>query len=88
MQPFRELVKPNAKFNWDETLERLFRESKEVLIRQCGEGIRTFDTARNTCLQTDWCKEGIGYLLLQQYCQCDESKGPNCCKEGWRLVFA
>ena len=88
MQPFREFVKPNAKFDWDETLERLFRESKEVLIRQCGEGIRTFDTARNSCLQTDWCKEGIGYLLLQQHCQCDESKGPNCCKEGWRLVFA
>ena len=88
MQPFRELVKPNAKFHWDETLEQLFRESKEVLTRQCGEGIRTFDTTRNTCLQTDWCKDGMGYLLLQQHCQCDESKGPTCCKDGWRLVFA
>ena len=88
MQPFRELVKPNMKFHWDKTLEQLFRESKQVLIRQCEEGIRTFDPARNTCLQTDWSKEGIGYLLLQQHCQCDESKGPTCCKEGWKLVFA
>ena len=88
MQPFRELVKPNVKFHWNQTLEQIFRESKEVLIRQCEEGIRTFDPARNTCLQTDWSKEGIGYLLLQQHCQCDESKGPTCCKEGWKLVFA
>ena len=88
MQPFRELVKPNAKFHWDENLERIFQDSKDVLISQCEEGIRAFDPVRNTCLQTDWCKEGIGYLLLQQHCRCEESKGPTCCKEGWKLVFA
>ena len=51
-----------------------------MLIRQCEEGIRTFDPARNTCLQTDWSKEGIEYILLQQHCQCDESKDPRAAK--------
>ena len=89
MQPFRDLVKQSTKFHWDETLENLFQESKKILIEQSIEGIRTFDTTRNTCLQTDWSKDGIGYLLLQQHCGCPESpKGPLCCKDGWKLVFA
>ena len=40
------------------------------------EGIRTFDTSHRTCLQTDWNKYGIGYLLLQQYCECDPKNPP------------
>ena len=88
MQPFRELVKHNHQFHWDENLERLFHESKDVLIDQSIEGIQAFDLSRKTCLQTDWCKEGIGYLLLQQHCSCAEGKYPICCKEGWKLVFA
>ena len=88
MLPFRELVKPSAEFEWNDNLQKLFAESKEVLIKQSVDGIRTFDTTRNTCLQTDWSKEGIGYLLLQQYCQCEPAKAPVCCKDGWKLVFA
>ena len=88
MEPFRELVKPSNTFHWDSTLDKLFAESKELLIQKCAEGIKTYDCQRRTCLQTDWCKEGIGYLLLQQYCSCDTTKAPVCCKDGWRLVFA
>ena len=88
MEPFRDLVKQNSQFRWDETLAQLFEESKRILVRQTEEGIRTFDIARNTCLQTDWSKDGIGYLLLQQYCNCKSVKAPLCCKDGWKLVFA
>ena len=91
MQPFRELVKPNVPFYWDDKLDKLFHEAKELLIKQSIEGIRTYDIQRNTCMQVDWCKKGIGYLLLQQHCdskKCDPSKAPICCKEGWKLVFA
>jgi hypothetical protein len=88
MQPFRNLVKPNTQFVWDDNLDKIFRESKEILIQKCMEGIKTFDTNRTTCLQTDWSKQGIGYLLLQQHCNCDTSKAPVCCKDGWHLVFA
>jgi hypothetical protein len=32
MQPFRELIKPNQKFYWDDTLDTMFESSKSVLI--------------------------------------------------------
>ena len=88
MEPFRDLVKRDSQFKWDDTLAKLFESSKQLLIKQTEEGIRTFDIARNTCLQTDWSKDGIGYLLLQQYCHCKSDRSPLCCKDGWKLVFA
>ena len=33
MQPFRDLVKPNSKFQWDSTLDKLFRQSKHYWYR-------------------------------------------------------
>ena len=71
MRPFRELVKANSKFTWDDNLDKIFNDSKAKKVSLVEEGIRTFDTSRRTCLQTDWSKDGIGYLLLQQYCECD-----------------
>ena len=50
--------------------------------------IRAFDPKRQTCLQPDWCQNGIGYLLLQKYCDCSLEKAPVCCPDGWRLVYA
>ena len=88
MQPFRDLVKPNSKFYWDSTLQNLFEESKHQLIASATEGIKSFDKSRNTGLQTDWCREGIGYLLLKQHCNCTSDKVPLCCKDGWKLVMA
>ena len=52
------------------------------------EGIKSFDKTKNTCLQTDWCRNGLGYLLLQQNCSCTSDKAPLCCKDGWKLVLA
>ena len=68
MQPFRNLVKPNSKFYWDEQLDKLFEASKQIIIAKVMTGIRTFDLEKKTCLQTDWSRGGIGYLLLQQHC--------------------
>ena len=88
MQPFRELLKKNSKFTWSVTLQNLFDSSKEIIINKVIEGVQTFNLTRNTCLQTDWSKTGLGYLLLQQYCKCDSSTAPICCAEGWKLVYA
>ena len=47
---------------------------------------------RKTCLATDWSRQGIGFFLLQQHCQClPNSQGqvsPTCCNGGWKLIFA
>ena len=88
MEPFREMVKAERTFHWDETLEKLFHESKVLLLSKVVEGIRTFDPKHQTCLQPDWCQNGIGYLLLQKYCDCSLEKAPVCCPDGWRLVYA
>ena len=88
MQPFRDLVKRNAKFQWSETLERAFIESRNMIVELVKEGIKAFDIKRTTALAPDWSKEGMGFLLLQKYCECPVDKAPVCCPDGWRLVFA
>ena len=88
MEPFRNLVKHNSTFHWDANLDQIFAESKEIILEKISEGVRTFDTSRTTCLQPDWSKTGIGYLLLQKYCDCSTDNAPICCPDGWRLVFA
>ena len=88
MQPFRDLIKPNSKFHWDETLDKLFQDSKALLITAVEEGIRSFDINQHTCLQTNWSQEGIGYLLLQNHFDCPMPNAPVCCPTGWHLVYA
>ena len=88
MAPFRALVKPKTIFAWNENLEALFKEAKNRIISQVKDGVKSYDVTRPTCIQTDWSKEGIGYLLLQKYCSCPMEKASVCCHEGWQLVFA
>ena len=87
MQPFRDLIKPNQNFFCDDTLEKIFESSKQIVIQLVKDGVQSFDVSRQTCLQTDWSKEGLGYLLLQKHCTCNE-KFPICCNVGWKLIFA
>ena len=90
MEPFRELLKPPAqgkKVYWDDNLTKLFDESKQVIIEEIKEGIKCFKMGEWTCLMPDFCKTGIGFLLMQKQCQC-EVINPYCCSGGWRLVLA
>ena len=43
MEPFRELVKHKAPFQWNSTPDQLFQQSKELLISKVEEGITIFD---------------------------------------------
>ncbi len=89
MAPFRELLRKNGKFYWDGALEKIFEQSKEEIVERVKEGVRMFSTERVTCLATDWSKTGIGFFLLQKYCECtDLEKAPVCGPGHWRLVFA
>lgn len=89
MQPFRDLLKPNAQFvSGDSTLIHAFQHSKDMIVQLVKEGICAFDTSRTTCLAPDWSKAGMGFLLLQKHCDCELTRAPVCCPEGWKLVFA
>ena len=85
---FWDLVKKSSKFSWNQTLEKAFQESKQVIVKLVRQGVSTFDINRVTCLAPDWCKDGMGFLLLQKHCTCPIDRAPVCCPEGWRLVFA
>ena len=90
MEPFRELLKPAEKGKqvyWDDNLTALFEESKTVIIEAIQEGIKTFEMGRWTCLMPDFCKTGVGYLLMQKKCNCEKIT-PYCCTGGWQVVLA
>ena len=88
MPLFRDLVKKISRFSWNQTLEKEFQESKQVIIKLVRQGVSTFDINKFTCIAPDWNKDGIGFLLLQKHCTCAIDRAPVCCSEGWRLVFA
>ena len=88
MQPFRNLLQSKRRFFWDETMDALFKKSKEEILRLVEEGVRAYDLSKPTCLATDWCKDGLGYSLMQKHCECPGSADPNCGEGHWKLVFA
>ena len=81
MKPFRALLKPSTVFQWTDELDRLFHESKEIIIKEMKEGVRLFDPARPTCLATDWSVDGMGFFLMQKYCHC--LKKDSCLLSKW-----
>lgn len=87
MEPFRQLLSAKA-FYWDDTLEKIFEESKKKIVALVSEGVKTFESERPTCLATDWSKTGIGFHLTQKHCSCTPDSNPNCGKDHWKLVFA
>ena len=88
MEPFRDLIKPKTPFHWNDALEKIFQESKRLIVDQVKNGVKTFDTSKPTCLQTDWSKQGMGFLLLQKHCKCEVKNNPQCCASGWQLTYA
>ena len=84
--PFRELLKPGASFIWNEELNSLFQDSKEVIIQEIENGIRIFEKFRPTYLTTEWSKSGVGNWLSRKRCDCPSST-PFCCKLGWKITL-
>ena len=90
MEPFRHLLKPetwSTDFKWTNELSEKFELAKGEIIKAVTEGVRHFDVTRQTCLATDWSRQGIGFFLLQKWCECDQLH-PRCCVDGWKLVLA
>ena len=86
LQPLRQLLKPDQKFEWSDPINNLFEKSKDVIISEIDEGVRIFDKNKPICLATDWSKDGIGFWLLQKHCNC-EKLAPFCCRDGWQITL-
>ena len=90
MAPFRDLLssKTSKAWLWDDTMTRLFNESKEEIIQQVQEGVKTFERGRPTVLSTDWSRAGVGFTLQQKHCRCAGEPTPLCGHGHWKLVYA
>ena len=87
MLPFRQLLRPQVPFTWNEDLEKAFQASKEEIVRQCEKGVRLFSMTAPTGLATDWSKHCMGWWLVQRHCHCPRPVKFGCCKKGWQTVF-
>ena len=68
--PFLEQLRSkNRKFHWDETLERLWRELKRVMVQRIKEGVKTYEISRKTFLATDYSKKEINYCFISEVLQ-------------------
>ena len=86
MSPFRELLS-EKKFYWDDTLDKIFEESKQVIVDKIKEGVKTFEKNRPTCISTDFSKKGIGFTLMQKQCSCPGPYTPLYGSNHWNLVL-
>ena len=89
MNDFRELLKkPRGKsVYWDEQLRGKFCRAQDTICQLAKDGLAYYDKTRPTIAITDWSREGVGFVVLQQYCHCSSAVAPFCCKAGWRLAL-
>ena len=86
MLPFKHLLSSKVPFCWSPDLDAAFKASKQEILKQCEEGVKTFDPSLPTALATDWSKVGIGFWLCQKKCDCELTL-PGCCPNGWQTVL-
>ncbi|XP_066969139.1 uncharacterized protein [Macrobrachium rosenbergii] len=71
MTHFRDLLKkPSGKqVYWDEHLQERFSQVQNTVCKLAKDGLTYYDKLRPTVAVTDWSKEGVGFVILQQYCK-------------------
>ena len=89
MAPFRDLLKKSQtkQVYWDEQLKAKFRQAQDAICRLAKDGLMYYSKDRPTAAITDWSKDGVGFVILQQYCMCSSLDRPFCCREGWRIAL-
>ena len=61
-------------------MKAAFDMSKEEIIRQCEQGVRSFSLTAPTALATDWSKLAMGFWLVHKFCHCPGPAKSRCCK--------
>ena len=83
--PLRHLLKPSEPWHWSEDVHKVFVKAKEIIANKVEEGVRLFNPKLPTGLLSDWCGEGMGHILCQKHCSCEDKNNLNCCAEGWKV---
>ena len=68
--PFRSLLKKDTKWEWTPVLDKLFLETRKLLADTVENGMKTYDPKKTTAIITDFCKHGVGFVLMQKHCLC------------------
>ncbi|XP_057310652.1 uncharacterized protein LOC130648615 [Hydractinia symbiolongicarpus] len=76
---------PNSSLNTEGASDE--SNQREEILHKIN-GVRTFETNRQTCLASDWSKTGIGFTLSQQHCSCPYTDDPLCGEGHWKVVYA
>ena len=89
MEPFRELLKKSTtkQVYWDDQLSHRFLQAHNTICQLARQGLVYYDKTRPMAAVTDLSREGIGFVVLQQYCACTSPDTPFCCKGDWRLTL-
>ena len=67
MKPFRELLRTNSEHvYWDNVSQCAFEHAKQDICKLIENGLSCYDKDKKTSLITDWSRNGIGFLLVQQ----------------------
>ena len=86
MAPFRELLKKNSQWYWDDKLTELFEQTKLRIVENIQHGVKLFQLGKPLRLFTDWSKMGLGYMLQQKMCNCPGASH-ECCPD-WQIIYA
>ena len=63
---------PTTAFEWTDELEEEFVASKEKILEIIKIGVFSFDPDPETCLSTDYSKEGMGWISQQKTYVCEK----------------
>ena len=86
MSPFKPLLKKNSSFAWSQELQDAFDSDKSQINSLVKNGVKSYQLGSHTFLVTDWSRFGIGFVLWQKTCSCQDIH-PSCCKNGWIMVL-
>ena len=89
--PFRELLKEMTPWDCTDEIDNVFRETMTVPANNVEEGIRLFDPSRVKAILSDWCRYGLGHILLQKHRRGPPIKEGSeerlCCTTGWQVFM-
>lgn len=65
---------------WNNQLQAIFEETKAAAGKLAPKSLRYYDVTRPMLVFTDYSHCDIGFLAMQQYCQCVLQEPSLCCK--------